>query len=299
MAFDDLPPQTLIYPAGAEDYGRRALELSRAAAATVPHALDIAYGEDYWQRVDIYMPPRSAGALPVLLFAHGGAWTHGYKEWIGLMAPTVTAFPAILVSVSYRLAPDHRYPVPVEDCLSALAWCRDNIARYGGDPGRISVGGHSAGGHLYALLTLRRDMLKRAGLPADAIKACFPVSAQLDLVFENPAPGSGEERIYTMFLARREDAVSASPLHQIAGTTTPFVLAAGEHDFPRIIRANEVMHAALRRQGTPVEHHFFPGFDHFDMALDLARAENPIVRAMKRHMLGETAAAARALTEAD
>ncbi|MGH7004810.1 MAG: hypothetical protein ACREIP_12755, partial [Alphaproteobacteria bacterium] len=93
--------QPPIYPAEAEAYGQRALELSREAAARVPHALDIPYGADYWQRIDIYMPVAPAPVpLPVLLFAHGGAWTHGYKEWIGLMAPTITAFPAILVSVS-------------------------------------------------------------------------------------------------------------------------------------------------------------------------------------------------------
>jgi len=294
MAFDDLPPQPPIYPAEAEDYGRRALELSRKAAALVPHSLDIPYGEDYWQRMDVYMPampgPRP---LPVLLFAHGGAWTHGYKEWIGLMAPTITQFPAVLVSVSYRLAPEHRFPAPLEDCLSALTWCHANIARYGGDPARISVGGHSAGGHLYALLTLRRDLLARAGLPSDVIKACYPISSQLNLVFENPEPGSGEERIYEMFLARRGDAVSASPLHQAAGNTTPFVLAWGERDFPRIVRANEIMYSTLKQQPGPVERHVFAGYDHFDMALDLARPDNPVVQSFRRHMRARETTAAR------
>jgi arylformamidase len=295
MAFDDLPPQSPIYPAEAEDYARRALELSRAAAATVPHAFDIPYGDDYWQRIDIYMPAGNATRLPVLLFAHGGAWTHGYKEWMGLMAPAVAAFPAILVSVSYRLAPESRYPLPVEDCVAALAWCRANIARYGGDPDRISVGGHSAGGHLYALIALRRDLLQRAGLPADLIKACFPVSSQLDLVFENPEPGSGEERIYTMFLSRREDAAAASPLHYAAGCTMPIVLACGERDFPRIIRSNEAMYAALKRTSAPVERHVLPGYDHFDMALDLARPENPVMRSIRGHMLGQVGARSKAV----
>ena len=294
MAFDDLPPQSPIYPAEAEAYGQRALALSRAAAAEVPHALDIPYGQDYWQRIDIYMPPGAPSrGLPVLLFAHGGAWTHGYKEWIGLMAPAITAFPAILVSVSYRLAPDNRFPLPLEDCLSALAWCHANIARYGGDPARISVGGHSAGGHLYALLTVRRDLLKRAGLPADIVKGCFPISSQLNLVFPNPSRENGESRIYEMFLARREDAEAASPLHQLEGNTTPFVLAWGEHDFPRIARSNEDMYRALQRQSNPVERRMLPGFDHFDMALDLARPENPVVQALRRHMHGGIAPAGR------
>lgn len=281
-----MKPIQPIYPAEAEGYGRQALELSRKAAALVPHHFDIPYGSDYWQRIDIYLPAEpTPRLLPVLLFAHGGAWTHGYKEWMGLMAPAITAFPAILVSVSYRLAPENRFPLPLEDCLAALASCHANIARYGGDPERLSVGGHSAGGHLYALATLRRDLIRRAGLPPDVVKTCFAVSAQLNLVFDAPEPGSGEERIYKMFLARREDAVAASPMHHIAGNTTRFVLAWGERDFSRIIRANENAHAALAQQPGPVERIAIPGFDHFEMALDLARPANPIIRAIRRHML--------------
>ncbi|MGH7004811.1 MAG: alpha/beta hydrolase [Alphaproteobacteria bacterium] len=196
------------------------------------------------------------------------------------------------------MAPSNRLPLPLEDCLAALAWCHANIARFGGDPARISVGGHSAGGHLYALLTLRRDLLRRAGLPADIIKACFPISSQLNLVFDNPEPGSGEERIYEMFLARREDAVAASPLHQVAGNATPFVLAWGKRDFPRIVRANEVMSAALKQQPGPVEQHLFPGYGHFDMALDLARPENSVVQSMRRHMQAPSRAAASVAAQA-
>ena len=77
------------------------------------------------------------------MFAHGGAWTHGYKEWTGLMAPVFTAVPAIFVSVSYRLAPENRFPVPLDDCIDALAYVHRHIADHGGNPARIYVGGHS------------------------------------------------------------------------------------------------------------------------------------------------------------
>ena len=285
MAFDDLPPQSPIYPAEAEAYARRALELSREAAARTPHTLDIAYGDDYWQRIDVYRPVAPVkGPVPVLLFAHGGAWTHGYKEWCGLMAPAITAFPAVFVSVSYRLAPNNRCPLPAEDCLSALAWCHANIARHGGDPRRLFVGGHSAGGHLYALVTLRRDLIERAGLPPDVIKGCFPISAQMNLVFANPEPGSGEARIYEMFLARREDAEAASPFHHLDGNKTPFVLGWGGGDWPRIMRSGEAMYDAMQQRSMPVERHVFPGFDHFTMAMDMARPENALVQAFRRHM---------------
>lgn len=79
MSFDDLPARPPVYPREAEDYARDALTLSRRAAARVRACPDLSYGDDYWQKLDIYLPDDAApGAdLPVLLFAHGGAWTHG------------------------------------------------------------------------------------------------------------------------------------------------------------------------------------------------------------------------------
>ena len=284
MAFNDLPPQPPVYPPEAEDYARKALALSLAVAQTTRCTLDIPYGTDYWQKVDVYVPDDAPADLPVLVFAHGGAWTHGYKEWMGLMAPPILAAPAILVSVSYRLAPASRFPVPLEDCLAALQWVHGNIARFGGDPNAIYVGGHSAGGHLYALLALSPERIQHAGLPADVIKGCFPVSSQLNLVFSNPPPGSGEARIYEMFLADAKDAEAASPLHQVKGNGVPFFVSYGGNDFPRIIASNLLFIDALRQQPAPLRTAVYADHTHFDTALAMADAEHPWVRTVVQWM---------------
>ena len=70
--------------------------------------------------------------------------------------------------------------MPVEDCRNAVKWVYDNIAAHGGDPDRLFVGGHSAGGHLAALITLDADLWRGVGLPRDVIKGCFPVSGGFD-----------------------------------------------------------------------------------------------------------------------
>lgn len=285
MGFDNLPAQPPIYPPEAEAYAARAIELSRMAAASCECVFDVAYGDDYWQRIDVYRPAAAPGGeLPVLLFAHGGAWTHGYKEWMGLLAPAVTAFPAIFVSVSHRLAPQHRYPRPFEDCVAALAWVYRNVDRYGGSPARLFVGGHSSGGHLYALATLRRDALRRAGLPDTVVRGCFPVSARFNMVFENPEPGSTEHRHKSMLFAHDEDAWAASPLHQIEGNRVPFLLTYGERDLSAIIKNNDQMFEALRTQGTPVHRIVLDGFDHFDTALEIRHPDNPWMRRLRAWM---------------
>src|SRR5258707_13555832 len=95
---------------------------------------------------------------------------------MAFMAPPLASLPAVYVSVSYRLAPKVRWPAPLDDCLAALAWVYKNIRQHGGDPARIFVGGHSAGAQLAAMVTLRRDLYAAHGLPAAAVKACFPFS---------------------------------------------------------------------------------------------------------------------------
>lgn len=288
MSFEDLPPQSPIYPAEAQDYADTALALSRLAVGQVEAHMDLPYGSDYWQKVDVFGPKvRASEPLPVLVFAHGGAWTHGYKEWMGLMAPVFTATPAVFVSVSYRLAPEHRHPTALLDCIDALAWVHRHIAAYGGDPDRISVGGHSAGGHLYALASLRHDLRAKAGLPADVVKACLPISSQLNLVFDQPPPGSGEERIYTMYLREAADAPSASPLHLLEGNRVPFLLAYGENDFPRIVRSNVEMAQALARHGTTHDVICLNGQGHFDTALSLGQPHSELVVRLQRWLCGD------------
>jgi len=158
MAFDTLAPQPPINP-NADVYAAEALRLSRAAADATRCELDLAFGSDPAQALDLYLPADAAARdLPVLMLMHGGGWTHGYKEWMGLNAPPLVTLPAIVASVSYRLKPAHPYPAALDDCIAALAWLHANVARFGGSPRRIFVGGHSAGGQLASLVALCRDL---------------------------------------------------------------------------------------------------------------------------------------------
>ena len=180
MPFADLPPQPPMMPE-SERYAAWCLEASNTALAHTRHMLDIAYGPEDWQKIDLYLPEASAGAeFPTLLFMHGGYWTHGYKEWLGFMAPAFVSLPAIFISVGYRLAPAAQYPAALDDCLSALAWVYKHISHYGGDPRRLFIGGHSAGGHLAALAAVRSDLRAARDIPAGALRACLPVSGSFD-----------------------------------------------------------------------------------------------------------------------
>lgn len=104
--------------------------------------------------VRIYTPEGQT-PLPVLVFYHGGGWVIGSLEsHDGLCRALARAVPAVVVSVDYRLAPEHPFPAGMEDSYAALCWVAENAAALGGDPERIAIGGDSAGGNLSAAVTL-------------------------------------------------------------------------------------------------------------------------------------------------
>jgi arylformamidase len=244
----------------AEQYAAFCLAQTAKVQAQGRHVLDMPYGADYWQKLDLYLPDNTeARGLPTLLFLHGGYWTHGYKEWLGLMAPAFVSLPALFISVSYRLSPAVKHPAALEDCLAALVWASQHVAEYGGDAQRLYVGGHSAGGHLAALLALQPALLTASGLPADAIKACFPVSGVYELAGDIP------QDCLQAFLAPGASRAAASPLHYVRGNRTPFLLAVGEHDFPALYEQAYTMAAALRQEEGPVELLEVAAADHFQI----------------------------------
>ena len=273
--------QTQVIPPpspGAGEYLEQAMAWSDEVRAKSRCALNLPYGDDERQKLDVYMPEAApAGPAPVLLFFHGGYWVIGHKDLMGFMAPAITGAPALLVPVGYRLAPGAKYPQQVDDCRAALRWVYDHIADYGGDPDRIFVAGHSAGGHLAALITLQRERLADLGLPTNVVKGCFPVSGVFD-VTETP-PDRREA-----FLQSDGDAQDASPMYNTEGNATPFLLEIGSDDFDNLRAQHPRMLAALRSQPGYVEELVREGHNHFQISLDHADPDSPWTRRVREWM---------------
>lgn len=291
MAFDDLkpqPPRTAAntrYPEPALAYGERALALSRAAAETCRTVPDIAFGDDYYQKLDLYLPDdEAAKGVPVLLYFHGGAWMHGYKEWNGFMAPCLVDLPAIFVSASYRIAPEHRFPAPLDDAFAALHWVHSNIANYGGDARRIFVAGWSVGGTLAALLTLRRDLAADHGLPEDIIKACFASCGGYEYPADRLAPGNSGRTYGDIIYARPEDDRLATPLAYTVGNRTPFHISHGSNDIGHVMDSSATMVEALAGEDCVVAYDIYDGLDHYDCNLTLADATDPWIETVRAWM---------------
>ncbi|HKS73073.1 MAG TPA: alpha/beta hydrolase [Terriglobales bacterium] len=266
MSFEDLPPLRPALTPGGRSYATNVTQRSRPILkAEAGGHLDCAYGADYWQKVDVF-PPEGAGdsLVPILLFAHGGSWISGCKEWMAFMAPVLRKLPLLFVSVSYRLAPASRFPEPLEDCAEAVRWIYEHASSWQGDRSRIFVGGHSAGGHLMSLLALQPHLLHARALPQRLIKGCFAVSTPFGIRASDTAvPSEILELSRQAILRDSNDAADASPLAHVSGNAPKFLITIGENDFPFIREQAPVMQAALEAAGNEVYYQDLADHDHF------------------------------------
>lgn len=227
------------------------------------------YGDDPYQSVAIYPAEQPNGI--VLVFAHGGGWTGGYKEWMGFMAPAMVAKGVTFVSIGYRLAPAHVFPAGVADMASAIAAIYERGGEFAGGAPRLFIGGHSAGGHYAALLAVRRDWQAAHGLPLDVVSGCLPISG----VYNFGADAGLAVR--PRFLGPEDSAQErpASPILNIEGTPPPFLMAHGSEDFPHLIEQAEQMEVALQAAGGDVVRLVLSGCDHFTASLAAGDVDGP------------------------
>lgn len=258
--------------------------IERLGATGPAPTLSLAYGSDRGQRLDVYAPP-GADKLPVLLFFHGGAWINGHLGWLRFMAAPTLAQGAILVAGTYRLAPRCKWPAQIEDVTAAVRFVADHCAEWGGDPDRLVIGGHSAGGQLTSLVALQGD--------APPLTACFPVSCPFSLEHGDVPLESEPGRVYKYLFDPREQDRAASPIHLAERATVPFDVTWGEHDLDYVVRTSEQMVARLQSQGSPVAHETLAGASHFDAHVALGRADAAWYGRLRRAFDGRLASPER------
>jgi len=252
---EDYPPQEPI-----SDFARPYHEETMRRAEGL-EGIEAVHGEDPYQSVVLFPAPDPSG--DVLAFIHGGAWTNGYKEWMSFMAPALTQRGVTFASLGYRLAPMHLFPSGFDDCADGIKWLCNNVNEHGGDPNRLFVGGHSAGGHYSALLAVTRAWRRDRDLPEDVVGGCLPISG----VFDFRDGGGMSTRPRFLGPADSDNDAKASPIANIDGTPPPFLLTWGEKDFPHLIEQAEHMQGALADAGGDVETLVIDEQDHLGASL--------------------------------
>jgi acetyl esterase/lipase len=248
----------------------RAEAMTDQTRRLVPHHLDLSYGTHPKQRLDVYeATPRRDGA-PVFIFLHGGGFREGDRRQYGFVAGPLAPNGVVTVVASYRLLPDH-YPAQAHDTEAIVAWVHANIRRFGGAPGRIYIGGHSAGAIMSTFAALKRDWATPLHLPRDVIKGVVAVSGPYDL-----RNATGFVADYLPDPATR---AGASPLLHVAAGAPPMIVAFGSLEPPYVKSSPEFVDALIRA-GADARLIPLAGMQHDATALSLGQADGAVVRAM-------------------
>lgn len=226
---------------------------------------DIAYGLSDRETLDLFLPEDPRGA-PVEMYIHGGFWRSREKSDFSYIAGPVVEAGGIAAIVDYDLCPTVTLDEIVRQMRACLVWLYQNSAEYGGDPNRLHVTGHSAGGHLAAML-LATDWTAYE-LPADVLKSVLPISG----VFE-VAPvmrTSVQEAVQlTAEIAERN-----SPAFLPAQSKPPVAVTVGTSESEEFRRQSKAYADALVAQGLSVEHFEMPDANHFSILTDSTEAGN-------------------------
>lgn len=225
-----------------------------------------AYGSEPRQRLDVYVPAgRAETSLPVVVFFYGGGWVDGARGDYAFAGRAIAAQGFVAVVADYRLVPQVRFPLFVEDGALAVRWARDNIARYGGDPARIALSGHSAGSYIGAMLALDPRYLTNIGVDPKIVRGAALLSGPYDF--------------YPFSEQRGRDALGAwprpaetQPISFARADAPPMLLIHGTADTIVQPRNSEALAAKLSSLGAPVERKLYPGKNHTDTIKSLSPA---------------------------
>jgi acetyl esterase/lipase len=229
-------------------------------------ARDVAYGPHPRQRMDIYVPSAGGSASkPVVFFIYGGSWANGAKETYSFVGDALSARGFVTVIADYRLVPEVRFPVFIEDGARALRFVRDNIARYGGSPGTIHLMGHSAGAYNAMMLTLDQRYLAAVGMRGRDIRSTVGLSGPYDFL-------PFDIEVTKQAFGNARDPARTQPINLVRRDAPPIFLATGSEDETVLPRNSERLARALRQAGAPsVSLKIYQGLGHAGTAMSMAR----------------------------
>lgn len=254
-------------------------DASALARTQLGGSLDVPYGTDPSERFDIF-PTRQPGA-PVLVHIHGGYWRALDKRDQSFVAPPFVDAGALVVVPNYALCPAASIEQIALQMVQALAWIHRHIAAYGGDPSRIVVSGHSAGGHLAAMLLACDWKSVAPDLPADLLRGALAVSGVFDLEPMRHTPFLAPDLRLTAGAARR---LSPALMPAPRGLKAGLVALVGGDESPEFLRQNQLIAQAWGPDAVRACE-AVPGKNHMNVLNEMAEPSSRVHR-WGLHLLG-------------
>lgn len=210
-------------------------------------------------QLDVYRPRNTVAALPVVVFFYGGSWHSGARGDYLFVAAALAAQGFVVVVPDYRLYPDVQYPAFLQDCAAAVAWTLSEVAKYGGDPRRTYLMGHSAGAYNAAMLALDPRWLAGQGLAPAQLKGWIGLAGPYDFLPSN------NPKVKLVFHHPHYPA-GAQPIEYIHANGLPAFIGAAASD--RLVdpqRNSSQLAERLRAAQIPVTVKLYPRVDHLTL----------------------------------
>ncbi len=263
------PPEEL--EAIKADQGRRS-DAFRAAAARAE--LDISYGPHARERLDLFLP--EAANAPLFAYIHGGYWQWNNKEPFVCLGEPLVSGGAAFANIEYALCPDVSLSELTDQIRRALAYLWREADRFGYDRGRIVVSGHSAGGHLTAMMMATDWPAFADGLPTDLVAAGLPISGIYDVEAVRLTPLNDLVRM------DEAEARALSPMFLTPASRAPMTVVVGGAESGEFHRQAEEFATAWRKSDVAADVVTAPERDHFTVLNALAEPGHDVLAAAKR-----------------
>ncbi|MDO9166078.1 MAG: alpha/beta hydrolase [Rhodoferax sp.] len=257
---DRLYNNRALVPNYAEYFARWA-QASASARQSPSCVLDVPYGDGPSETLDVF--PGSGAKAPVLVFVHGGYWRSLDKSEHSFVAPAFTRSGACVVIPNYALCPAVTIPDIVLQMVKALAWTWRHVAEYGGDPGRITVVGHSAGGHLAVMMLACVWKAYSEDLPARLVKNALSISGLYELQSVMHAPFLQDSLRLDATQVRKASPAWLPPPEVSAGRGVLNTVAGGAES-AAFLQHNGLIQQAWGKKVVPVCE-VLPGLNHFSI----------------------------------
>jgi acetyl esterase/lipase len=242
----------------------------RVFAALVPFdsgvsraAVDVAYGSDPRQKLDVYRPEGGGAGLPVLVFCYGGGWDSGSRAYYEFAGRSFASAGYLTIVFDYRLVPHDLFPAFVEDTAAAIAWASSHAGEYGGDGSRVFLLGHSAGAYNVAMAALDRRYLEAKGSKPDVVAGVAVLAGPFDfLPLDDPATIAA--------FSQWPDLPETQPVNAVTPEAPPFLLITGDADTTVYPRNSRRLAERLTEAGVENRLIIHEGLRHADVLTALA-----------------------------
>ena len=223
----------------------------------IQEAADLPYGKHQLQKLDVVWSAEDSNT-PVVIFFHGGSWRWGVKDFHREIGWEFAKHGVTCVIADYRLYPEVRFPAFVEDAAQVVKWVRHNIGRYGGDPEKVFVMGHSSGAHIVSHLALDEKHLQAVGGDFSWIKGVIGMSGPYTF---QPS----EEWFYDDVFFPQADSPRVVPISLVDGDEPPFLVLHGKFDYLVDVKQSEEFVKRIEEKGGEVKKRIFHLHGHFSM----------------------------------